>query len=157
VTPYLFVTIFNSDFNRLYSEFLSLLIVWLSPWLAIYVIDWALRKGKYDPVALLQSRGGRYWRQNGFNIPGVVAQLAGMAASCLWIDSTAFVGPLSSRTSGSDFSFFTGLLVGGLVYFLLGRRGKGRCCPVPGGDRGGVGRSTGYLRAHPKLRPAGHE
>ena len=60
MTPYLFVTIFNSDFNRLYSEFLSLLIVWLSPWLAIYVIDWALRKGKYDPAALLQSRGGRY-------------------------------------------------------------------------------------------------
>ncbi|MGA3351801.1 MAG: hypothetical protein ABSD85_01285 [Acidimicrobiales bacterium] len=51
----------------------------------------------------------------------MVAQLAGMAASCLWIDSTAFVGPLSSRTSGSDFSFFTGLLVGGLVYWLLGR------------------------------------
>ena len=138
------VTIFNSDFNRLYSEFLSLLIVWLSPWLAIYVIDWALRKGKYDPAALLQSRGGRYWRQNGFNIPGVVAQLAGMAASCLWIDSTAFVGPLSSRTSGSDFSFFTGLLVGGLVYFLLGRRAvKADVAPSPAVIEGGLGGAPG--------------
>jgi purine-cytosine permease-like protein len=116
------VTIFNSDFNRLYSEFLSLLIVWLSPWLAIYLVDWALRRGKYEPEDLLRSRGGRYWRNNGFNVPGIVAQLAGMVASCLWIDSSAFVGPLSSRTSGSDFSFFTGLLVGGLVYFLLARR-----------------------------------
>jgi purine-cytosine permease-like protein len=116
------IIIFNSDFNRLYSEFLGLLIVWLSPWLAIYVVDWWLRRGKYDPEALLQSRGGRYWRKNGFNIPGVVAQVAGMIASCLWIDSSAFVGPLSSRTSGSDFSFFTGLIVGGLVYFLLARR-----------------------------------
>jgi purine-cytosine permease-like protein len=116
------ITIFNSDFNRLYSEFLSLLIVWLSPWLAIYVVDWALRRGRYEPADLLRSRGGRYWRNNGFNVPGVVAQLAGMVASCLWIDSSAFVGPLSSRTSGSDFSFFTGLLVGGLVYWLLARR-----------------------------------
>ena len=116
------IIIFNSDFNRLYSEFLGLLIVWLSPWLAIYVVDWWLRRGKYDPAALFQSRGGRYWRQNGFNIPGVVAQVAGMIASCLWIDSSAFVGPLSSRTSDSDFSFFTGLIVGGLVYFVLGRR-----------------------------------
>ena len=116
------ITIFNSDFNRLYSEFLGLLIVWLSPWLAIYVVDWWLRRGKYDPAALLQGRGGRYWRHNGFNVPGVIAQVAGMVASCLWIDSSAFVGPFSSRTSGSDFSFFTGLLVGGLVYFLLARR-----------------------------------
>jgi purine-cytosine permease-like protein len=116
------ITIFNSDFNRLYSEFLGLLIVWLSPWLAIYLVDWALRRGKYEPAALLQSRGGRYWRNGGFNIPGVVAQLLGMAASCLWLNSTAFVGPLSSRTSGSDFSFFMGLLVGGAAYFLLGRR-----------------------------------
>ena len=116
------ITIFNSDFNRLYSEFLSLLIVWLSPWLAIYLVDWALRRGRYEPADLLRSRGGRYWRNNGFHVPGVVAQLAGMAASCLWIDSSAFVGPLSSRTSGSDFSFFTGLVVGGLVYFLLARR-----------------------------------
>jgi purine-cytosine permease-like protein len=116
------ITIFNSDFNRLYSEFLSLLIVWLSPWLAIYLVDWWLRRGKYDPTALLQNRGGRYWRHSGFNVPGVIAQVAGMVASCLWIDSSAFVGPLSSRTSGSDFSFFTGLLVGGLVYFVLARR-----------------------------------
>jgi purine-cytosine permease-like protein len=99
------ITIFNSDFNRLY-----------------YLVDWALRRGKYDPAALLQSRGGRYWRNGGFNIPAVVAQLLGMAASCLWLNSTAFVGPLSSRTSGSDFSFFLGLLVGGAAYWLLGRR-----------------------------------
>ena len=52
------ITIFNSDFNRLYSEFLSLLIVWLSPWLAIYVVDWALRRGRYEPADLLRSRGG---------------------------------------------------------------------------------------------------
>ena len=90
------ITIFNSDFNRLYSEFLSLLIVWLSPWLAIYVVDWLLRRGKLRRGCALARAAGRYWRNNGFNIPGVVAQLAGMVASCLWIDSTAFVDPLES-------------------------------------------------------------
>ena len=116
------ITIFNSNFNRLYSDFLSLLIVWLSPWLAIYLIDWWMRRGRYDAPALLQDRGGRYWRSGGFHIPGVVAQVAGMAASCLWIDTSAFVGPLSSRTDGSDLSFFMGLFVGGAVYWLLARR-----------------------------------
>jgi purine-cytosine permease-like protein len=115
------IAIFNSDFNRVYSDFLSLLIVWLSPWLAIYLVDWVMRRGQYDAGALLQDRGGRYWRNGGFHIPGVVAQLAGMVAACLWIDSPAFVGPLSSRTAGSDFSFFMGLVVGGVLYYLLAR------------------------------------
>ena len=116
------VTIFDANFNRLYSDFLSLLIVWLSPWLAIYLVDWWLRRGRYDAPALLQDRGGRYWRSGGFHLPGIVAQVAGMAASCLWIDTSAFVGPLSSRTGGSDMSFFMGLIVGGVVYWLLARR-----------------------------------
>jgi hypothetical protein len=52
----------------------------------------------------------------------VIAQIAGMVAACLWIDSTAFVGPLSSRSAGSDFSFFMGLIVGGGLYYLLAWR-----------------------------------
>jgi nucleobase:cation symporter-1, NCS1 family len=116
------ITIFDSNFNRLYSDFLSLLIVWLSPWLAIYLVDWRMRRGRYDAPALLADRGGTYWRSGGFHIPGVVAQVAGMAASCLWIDTSAFVGPLSSRTDGSDMSFFMGLIVGGVVYWLLARQ-----------------------------------
>ena len=116
------VTIFNSDFNRLYSDFLGLLIVWLSPWLAIYAADWAIRRGRYEPADLLRARGGIYWRNGGFHIPGIVAQVVGMVASCMWIDSSAFVGPLSSRTSGSDFSFFMGIAFGGLTYLLLARR-----------------------------------
>lgn len=116
------VMIFNSDFNRLYSEFLSLLIVWLSPWLAVYLTDWLLRRGKYDPPGLLNERGGPYWGKGGFNVAGVTAQILGMVVSCLWLESTAFVGPLASRTSGSTFSFFVGFLVGGLVYVVLARR-----------------------------------
>lgn len=63
------IAIFNADFNRIYSDFLSLLIVWLSPWLAIYLADWLMRRGQYDAPALLQDRGGRYWRNGGFHIP----------------------------------------------------------------------------------------
>ena len=132
------IAIFNADFNRVYSDFLSLLIVWLSPWLAIYLVDWLMRRGRYDAGALLQDRGGRYWRNGGFHIPGVVAQLAGMAAACLWIDSPAFVGPLSSRTAGSDFSFFMGLVVGGVLYYLLARPSVGEQIAEPDTATAGV-------------------
>lgn len=117
-----FVAIFSSSFNRLYTEFLGLLIVWLAPWFAIYAVDWMLRRGRYDAASLVAPQGGRYWRNGGFHWPGIAAQACGMVASLLWIDSTAFVGPLSNRSNGSDFSVFTGIVVGGLVYWLLARR-----------------------------------
>ena len=116
------ITIFSSNFNHLYSNFLSLLIIWLAPWLGIYGVDWYLRKGKYDAPALLAGKSGRYWGNKGFNTAGVSAQVLGMLAAATWIDSPAFVGPLSSRTNYADFSVFMGLIVGGLAYYLLAGR-----------------------------------
>ena len=117
-----FVAIFSASFNRLYLEFLSLLIVWLAPWFAIYIADWLLRRGRYEPASLVRENGGRYWRRGGVHWPGVIAQVAGMAASLMWINSPAYTGPLASRAGGSDLSVFTGMAAGGLVYWLLARR-----------------------------------
>ena len=123
-TALCFVVIFSDSFNRYYSEFLGLLVVWLAPWIAIYGVDWLLRRGRYDAAALLDdTRAGRYWRHGGVHLPGVVAQVVGMIAAALWINSAAYVGPLSTAVDGSDFSVFTGILAGGLTYWLLARRG----------------------------------
>lgn len=117
-----FLVVFNGSFNHFYSEFLGLLILWLAPWTAIYVVDWALRRGHYEASSLVDERGGRYFRRGGFHVPGIVAQLVGMAASAMWINSAAFAGPLSSAVDHSDFSVLTGLLGGGLAYYALARR-----------------------------------
>jgi hypothetical protein len=45
-----------------------------------------------------------------------------MVAAALWSDNPVFVGPLSSATSGSDLSAFTGVLVGAGVYYVLKRQ-----------------------------------
>ena len=122
-TALCFLVIFSGQFNTYYTDFLGLLIIWLAPWLAIYVVDALLRRQRYDAAALVDtSRQGRYWRNGGLFLPGIAAQLLGMAASALWISSAAFVGPLSTAVGGSDFSVFTGLAVGGLAYWLLARR-----------------------------------
>lgn len=117
-----FIVIFSSQFNHYYSDFLSLLIVWLAPWTAIYLIDSWMRRGRYDAQSLFKTAGGLYWRSGGLHVPGIVAQVAGMVAACLWLDSPAFLGPLSTRTHGSDFSVFLGVGVAGLLYFVLARR-----------------------------------
>jgi nucleobase:cation symporter-1, NCS1 family len=122
-TALCFLVIFSGSFNTYYSDFLGVLILWLAPWFAIYAVDWALRRGRYDANGLVDlSRHGRYWRQSGVSVPGVTAQLVGMAAAAMWIDCSAFAGPLSNAAGGSDFSVFMGLGVGGLVYWLLARR-----------------------------------
>jgi nucleobase:cation symporter-1, NCS1 family len=122
-TALCFLVIFSDNFNTYYDDFLGLLIIWLAPWFAIYAVDALLRRQRYDAQGLVDtSSEGRYWRSGGFFLPGLVAQLLGMAASAIWINASAFVGPLSSAAGSTDFSVFTGLGVGGLVYWLLARR-----------------------------------
>lgn len=121
------VTLFSTSFNTLFSDFLSLLILWLAPWFGIYAVDWLLRKQEYDPEALLNDSGGAYWYRRGYNPAGMVALLVGMGASALWINTPVFQGPLSHLTGNSDFSVFTGVFAGGLVYWRaqhLGSRSR---------------------------------
>jgi NCS1 family nucleobase:cation symporter-1 len=116
------VTVFSSSFNTFIEDFLLFMIIWIAPWVAIYLTDWALRRGRYDSVSLLDPRRGIYWRNGGVHVPGIVAQLVGMCAAASWLDTTIWQGPLSSATNGADFSVFMGALFGGGVYYLLARR-----------------------------------
>ncbi len=133
--------VFSSSFFGLLTGFLLYIILWLAPWCAIYLVDSWLRRNRYDHDALLDERGGRYFRNGGVYWPAIIAQITGGIAAYLWLNASsggvlAATGPLSSRTDGSDFSVFIGLIVGGLVYYLLaGRavRADGAATPEPGG------------------------
>jgi nucleobase:cation symporter-1, NCS1 family len=115
--------IFSSKFTTLLADFLLFIIVWLGPWCAIYLVDCWLRRNRYDAAALLNERGGRYFRNGGVYWPAIIAQAVGMVAAALWLNAySPYVSPLSSRVAGSDFSVFMGLFFGGLVYWLLARR-----------------------------------
>jgi nucleobase:cation symporter-1, NCS1 family len=115
--------IFSSRFTSLLADFLLFIIVWLGPWCAIYLIDSWLRRNRYDHEALLNERGGRYFRHGGVYWPAIIAQAVGMVAAALWLNAySPYVSPLSSRVGGSDFSVFMGLFFGGLTYWLLARK-----------------------------------
>jgi len=117
--------VFSSRFYSLLSDFLLFIILWLGPWCAIYLIDSYLRRNRYDGQALLDTRGGRYFRRGGVHWPAIVAQVTGMIVAALWLNAfSPYVGPLASRNGGplgSDFSVFLGFAAGGLVYWLLAR------------------------------------
>ncbi|MGO8961216.1 MAG: purine-cytosine permease family protein [Streptosporangiaceae bacterium] len=119
--------VFSSSFFGLLTGFLLYIILWLGPWCAIYLVDSWLRRNLYDHDALLDERGGRYFRSGGIHWPAIIAQVVGGVAAYLWLNASsggvlASTGPLSSRTDGSDFSVFIGLAVGGVVYYVLAAR-----------------------------------
>ncbi len=115
--------IFSTRFSQLLADFLLFIIVWVGPWCAIYLVDYLLRRGRYDNGALLNETGGRYYRNGGIHWPAIIAQGVGMVAAALWLNAySPYVSPLSSRVDGSDFSVFAGLFFGGITYYLLARR-----------------------------------
>ena len=50
--------IFSSSFSTLLKDFVDCVIVWIAPWLAIYLVDWALRRFRYVPAELQRETGG---------------------------------------------------------------------------------------------------
>lgn len=116
------ITVFSSSFNTFITDFLLFMIIWIAPWVAIFLVDWRLRRNRYDAGALLRGRDGLYWRRGGVHWPGVIAQTIGMLAAASWLDTTVWQGPLADATGGADFSVFMGALFGAAVYLLLARR-----------------------------------
>ncbi len=126
--------IFNSSFSTYLSDFVDVVIVWIAPWSAIFVVDWILRRYRYVPAELQKTgRDSLYWRTGGVYWPALIAQLVGMyaAISALsatftlphWLNELTFHTTNYPANFGADFSVFLGFGVGGLVYLILGARG----------------------------------
>jgi purine-cytosine permease-like protein len=118
--------IFSSSFSTLLADFVACVIVWIAPWTAIFLVDWALRKYRYVPGELQRERGGLYWRNGGVHWPAIIAQVLGMFAALMGLSQTFYEGLVASHTGGADFSVYLGLGVGGLAYLLLAGRGVRR-------------------------------
>jgi NCS1 family nucleobase:cation symporter-1 len=115
--------VFSASFNTLLREFADCVIAWIAPWMAIFLVDWVLRRYRYDAASLQRTDpGGLYWRKGGIHWPAIIAQALGSLASVFAISQTFYVGPIARAASGADFSVFTGIGVGGLAYLILSWR-----------------------------------
>jgi purine-cytosine permease-like protein len=123
--------IFDSSFSTYLKDFVDVVIIWIAPWVAIYLVDWGFRKWRYVPSELQRvDRGSLYWSKGGVHWPAIVAQLVGMAASMSALYPTftvpTWVNPITVHTGGADFSVFTGIAAGGIVYAALAWKGVRR-------------------------------
>ncbi|MGU7782166.1 purine-cytosine permease family protein [Burkholderia sp. PU8-34] len=117
------VTVFYGQFYELYQGFLNYMVFWTAPWASIVIVDYFLRRGRYEADAWMKWGSGAYWYRNGIFWPGVIALVVGTAASVLFSNSPSYVSPLMRDALGwGDLSFEFGLLVAGLAYYALARR-----------------------------------
>jgi purine-cytosine permease-like protein len=124
-----FYAVFSSSFHNLLSDFADVVICWIGPWFAIFIVDWILRRYRYVPAELQDTtRTSLYWGSGGIFWPAIIAQAVGTVIAVLSISQSAIpyygliARALGSRSGGyPDFSIFFGIVAAGLVYFVLAR------------------------------------
>jgi NCS1 family nucleobase:cation symporter-1 len=104
-----------SDAGHKYENFLLIISYWIGPWLAVYLTDWLLRRGKRVD-GFLYDRAHNPWA-------GVVAMATGMIVS-IWLFSnqSQYVGPVPSHAPAfGDITFEVGFVVAAVLYAVLFR------------------------------------
>lgn len=124
--------VFDTSFSTFLKDFVDVVIVWIAPWLAIYLVDWAMRRFRYVPAELQRTGpGSLYYRNGGVFWPAVIAQIVGMYAAISALAATfhlpEWLNPVTYATRdsygyGADFSVYMGIGVAGLLYLALAWR-----------------------------------
>jgi NCS1 family nucleobase:cation symporter-1 len=106
------------NFLTNFEDFLLLVLYLFVPWTAVNLVDYyVVRRGHYAIAEIFNPRGiyGRWgWR-------GIVSYLVGFAAMLPFLSTTKYTGFIAKAMGGADISFFIGLPVAGILYWLLAR------------------------------------
>lgn len=117
------IAVFVYNFMSLYAEWLSLTLIFLTPWGAILLTDYLVRRGKYDVEGLHSWGRGPYWYRGGVNWPALAVYVVGIIAALAVANSTLWQSPISTKLlGGADLSLFAGLIVTGVLYYIVARR-----------------------------------
>jgi nucleobase:cation symporter-1, NCS1 family len=109
----------TKNFLGNFNNFLLLILYLFIPWTAVNLVDYYIvRRGHYAIAEIFNPRGlyGRWgWR-------GIVSYLIGFAAMTPFFDvGTLYEGVAAKALDGADISFFIGLPVAGILYYVLTR------------------------------------
>jgi purine-cytosine permease-like protein len=139
---------FQSTFSLYMKEFVGVIILWIAPWLGIYLVDWMMRKFRYNAAELQRTdKDGLYFvGASGINWNAIVAFVVGVVTATLAFSKAPppvnfpyhWMTPISNHYGaffcagtkaaacgptgwfgGADFSVPTGVIVAGLVSFVL--------------------------------------
>jgi NCS1 family nucleobase:cation symporter-1 len=90
---------------------------WVSPFAAIVIVEWILRKGRVDVRTILNFPT----MESGW--AALVTLLIGFGVSVPFMNTSIYVGPaVSGPLHGGDIAYYVGFLVAGLVYYPLRKK-----------------------------------
>jgi len=108
----------GADFLTNFEDFLLLVLYLFVPWTAVNLIDYyVVRRGHYAIAEIFNPHGmyGRWgWR-------GILAYLLGFSAMLPFLSTSKYTGFVAHAMGGADISFFVGLPVAGILYWLFAR------------------------------------
>lgn len=111
------------SFAHAFDNWMVSILVWISPWASIMLVDFfVIRRGRLDVASLYPpAETSPYGR---FNVAGLLSLAAGIAAGWSWQFGVvpAMQGPVATALGNTDFSWMSGSLVAGALYFALARR-----------------------------------
>lgn len=113
----------NADsFAHAFDNWMVSILVWISPWAAIMLVDYfVVRRGALDVATLYLP--GETSGHGRFNVGGLVSLAAGIVAGWAWQYGLvpAMQGPVATALGNTDFSWLSGSLVAGGLYYLFSR------------------------------------
>lgn len=115
---YLFLR--SGDFGHTFDSFMVALVVWISPWAGVTLVDFFLiRGGRVDLGDLYASPDAS--RDGSINWAGMLSFAIGLVAAWLFQMGTitAMQGPLALWAGGVDLSWLTGMMAAGASYAVL--------------------------------------
>ncbi len=122
-----FYSILISNIASAMDLWMLTLIAWMTPWMAIVLVDfYIVRKGQLDVNGLYapperSPYGDVVWA-------AVFSWAAGFLISYVWANTPLITGPLSKATGGADLSWLVALVIAGGLYYIL--RGRPRLSAV---------------------------
>lgn len=100
-----------------YESFLLLISYWITPWLAITILDYFLRRGEYVESEFYDTR------HNNWQAP--LAFVVGIAASVPFWNQEIYLGAIAkAHPEWGDLSFLVGAAVSAIVYLVLRQLGR---------------------------------
>ena len=115
------------SFAAAFDHWMVSILVWISPWAAIMLVDYfVIRRGVLDVPALYADADESSSAYQTFNAPGLVSLAAGIVAGWSWQYGLVPVmqGPVATALGNTDFSWLSGSVVAGGLYYLLSRRAR---------------------------------
>lgn len=109
-------------FDPTLEKFLFLVAYFVTPWLAIVIIDfWALNRGAagYPSVAEFYKRNGVF---GAVRWEGLASFLVGVAVSVPFMATTLYTGPIGRALNGADVSYGVSAVVAGVVYYVWAKQ-----------------------------------